>query len=54
MLDVGIVSERRDGRDRYYSLRRDGLEAIDLWLIRLDNFWAQGLERLGQHLEAQS
>jgi DNA-binding transcriptional ArsR family regulator len=54
MLDVGIVAERRDGRDRYYSLRRDGLEEIDLWLIRLDNFWTSGLRRLGEHLEAQS
>jgi DNA-binding transcriptional ArsR family regulator len=53
MLDVGIVSERRDGRHRYYSLCRDGLKDIDLWLIRLDNFWAKGLTRLGEHLEAQ-
>jgi DNA-binding transcriptional ArsR family regulator len=35
MLDVGIVAERRQGRDRYYSLRRNRLEEVDLWLSRL-------------------
>ena len=54
MLDVGIVAERRDGRARYYSLRRDGLDEVDRWLLRLDQFWAAGLRRLGDHLEAQS
>jgi DNA-binding transcriptional ArsR family regulator len=54
MLDVGIVAERRDGRDRYYSLQRDRLEEVDQWLTRLDDFWASGLRRLGEHLDAQS
>jgi len=53
MLDVGIVAERRDGRDRYYSLRRDRLEEVDRWLARLDDFWASGLRRLGEHLDAR-
>ena len=52
MLDVGVVTERRDGRERYYSLRRDRLNDVDRWLARLDEFWARSLERLGEHLEA--
>jgi DNA-binding transcriptional ArsR family regulator len=54
MLSVGIVAERRDGRERYYSLRRDQLADVDRWLARLDEFWARSLERLGAHLDAQS
>lgn len=54
MLDIGMVEERRDGRDRYYSLRRDRLEEVDRWLARLDGFWASRLRRLGEHLDAQS
>jgi hypothetical protein len=46
------VSERRGGRERYYSLRRDRLEDVDQWLARLDELWAQSLERLGEHLHA--
>ena len=54
MLDTGVVMERRAGRERYYSLRRDQLGDVDRWLRRLDDFWSVGLRRLGEHLEAQS
>ena len=54
MLAVGVVAERRDGRERYYSLRRDRLHDVDDWLARLDGFWAQSLVRLGAHLDEQS
>lgn len=54
MLDVGIVTERRDGRERHYALRRDRLRDIDRWLRRLDKFWEDRLHRLGEHLDAQS
>jgi DNA-binding transcriptional ArsR family regulator len=54
MLDAGIVAERRHGRDRLYSLRRDGLQEIDVWMARLDAFWASRLRRLGEHLDAPS
>jgi DNA-binding transcriptional ArsR family regulator len=53
MLGVGVIVERRDGRERYYSLRRDRLGDVDRWLARLDDFWARGLVRLGEHLDAQ-
>jgi DNA-binding transcriptional ArsR family regulator len=53
MLNVGVVVERRQGRDRYYSLHRDRLGEVDSWLARLDNFWACGLRRLGEHLESE-
>jgi DNA-binding transcriptional ArsR family regulator len=54
MLSVGIVAERRAGRERYYSLRRDQLADVDRWLTRLDDFWAGSLERLGTHLDGSS
>ncbi len=54
MLDVGVVSERRDGRDRYYSLRRDSLDEIDLWLARLDAPREAGRRRVGGEVDAHS
>ncbi len=51
MLEVGVVSERREGRERYYALRRDSLRDVDSWLARLDGFWAEQLVRLGEHLD---
>ena len=53
MLEVGVVIERRAGRDLYYSLRRDRPGDVDRWLARLDDFWASGLRRLREHLDAQ-
>lgn len=53
MLDVGVVVERREGRDRVYALCRDRVGDVDRWLARLDDFWTQGLRRLGEHLDAQ-
>jgi DNA-binding transcriptional ArsR family regulator len=54
MLDVGVVTERREGRARYYALRRDRLHDIDRWLARLDEFWSDSLRRLGAHLDETS
>ena len=51
MLEVGVVVERRDGRDRYYSLQRAQLGDVDRWLAQLDDFWARGLRCLGEHLD---
>ena len=51
MLEVGVVAERRAGRERYYSLRRDRLGEVDRWFARLDDFWARSLQRLGEHLD---
>jgi DNA-binding transcriptional ArsR family regulator len=53
MLDVGVVRERRAGRERYYSLARDRLQEVDRWLARLDGFWASRLRRLGEHLDGR-
>ena len=52
MLRVGVVAERRDGRERYYRLERDGLREVEGWLERIDRFWADRLRRLGAHLDA--
>ena len=54
MLAVGVVGERRAGRERYYTLRRDGLVEIERWLADLDDYWARSLQRLGEHLDEQS
>ena len=54
MLSAGVVVERRQGRERYYALRRERLGDVDRWLARLDEFWADGLRRLGAHLDARA
>jgi DNA-binding transcriptional ArsR family regulator len=52
MLRLGVVAERRDGRERYYRLERERLNEVEDWLERIDRFWEDRLRRLGAHLEA--
>ena len=52
MRSVGVVTERRAGRERYYRLERDRLGEVENWLVRIDRFWERGLRRLGEHLDA--
>jgi DNA-binding transcriptional ArsR family regulator len=54
MLELGVVAERRAGRERYYSLRPEALTEVGAWLGRLDQFWATSLQRLGEHLDANA
>ena len=52
MLEVGVVAERRAGRERYYRLRPEAFGEVGAWLAQLDEFWAASLQRLGEHLDA--
>src|SRR4029079_9418686 len=47
MLAVGVVAERLSGRERYYSLRPEGLVEVSDWLAELADFWARSLPRRG-------
>jgi DNA-binding transcriptional ArsR family regulator len=47
---TGLVTEQRAGRERRYRLRPEPLDEVRTWLATLDQFWADGLTRLGRHL----
>jgi DNA-binding transcriptional ArsR family regulator len=51
MLDVGLVTQERVGRENHYRLHPERLDEIRSWLATLDASWAGALKRLGQHLE---
>jgi DNA-binding transcriptional ArsR family regulator len=50
LRDAGLVTERREGTRRMYSLRREGFADIKDFV---EQFWAQGLERLKYAAEAE-
>jgi DNA-binding transcriptional ArsR family regulator len=43
LRQAGLLAERREGARRLYRTRPEGLEEVRAFL---DEFWAQGLERL--------
>jgi DNA-binding transcriptional ArsR family regulator len=52
LLDIGLVSQHRVGREHYYRLHREQLHEIRQWLDQLDAAWGSALMRLEGHLEA--
>jgi DNA-binding transcriptional ArsR family regulator len=51
MLRLGVVGERRAGRERWYRLSPDAFTGIHRWLDDLDTFWATRLDDLGRYLD---
>jgi DNA-binding transcriptional ArsR family regulator len=47
---AGLVSERRVGRERLYSLQPEPLRQVVDWLSRYEVLWATGLRKLHKHL----
>lgn len=50
LKSAGLVSERRVGRERLYSLQPEPLRAVVDWLSRYEILWTTGLSRLHRHL----
>ena len=48
---VGLVSERRDGRHRYYRVEPAGLKPLVHWIEHYQAFWLDRLKQLKALLE---
>jgi DNA-binding transcriptional ArsR family regulator len=53
LLDVGLVTERRHGRERRYRLVPDRLGEVRDWIARYERFWDERLNRLQNLLSDQ-
>ena len=50
LREAGLVSVRADGQRRLYRLETAELAALSVWL---QQFWADRLDALGDHLEKE-
>ncbi|MBX2883486.1 MAG: metalloregulator ArsR/SmtB family transcription factor [Granulosicoccus sp.] len=48
---VKIVSERREGRFRYYRIRPEELRPIQEWLHQFDKYWGGTMDQLDAYLK---
>jgi DNA-binding transcriptional ArsR family regulator len=53
LLDVGLVSEHRKGRERHYHIHAERLYEVRQWLQQYERFWQQRLGALGTYLEEE-
>jgi DNA-binding transcriptional ArsR family regulator len=51
LREAGLVRVRRQGRQRWYSLRAEPLAEVDEWLEPYREFWSGRLDALQRHLE---
>jgi DNA-binding transcriptional ArsR family regulator len=51
LLEVGVVSVGRVGRENHYQLHPERLDEVRGWLAQLDASWGAALDRLREHLE---
>jgi DNA-binding transcriptional ArsR family regulator len=51
LLDSGLVTERRDGRERRYSLVPRRLAEVRDWVATYDRFWTAKMKALEAYLE---
>jgi DNA-binding transcriptional ArsR family regulator len=53
LRESGLVRARIDGQRRLYSLEARRLAEIDAWIAPYRRFWADRLDALERHLEAE-
>jgi len=51
LRQAGLVTERREGRQRVYSLTPGPLKEVADWVDHYQKFWKTRLARLGEHLK---
>ena len=53
LLDAGLVTERRHGRERRYRLVPEQLGPVRDWIAHYERFWDDRLQRLQMQLSKE-
>ena len=51
LLDAGLVTEQRHGRERRYRLAPERLAPVRDWISLYERLWDEHFDRLQRHLE---
>ena len=51
LKQVGLVSERKEGRYRVYKVNAAQLKPIQEWVIQFEKYWCNSLDNLENYLE---
>jgi DNA-binding transcriptional ArsR family regulator len=54
LLDAGLVTEQRHGRERRYHLVPEQLSSVRVWIAHYEQFWDDRLARLQKTLSKKS
>ncbi len=51
LKEVGVVSERKEGRMRVYKVNAPSLKPVQEWVNQFENYWEYNLDNLEVYLE---
>lgn len=51
LREVGLVQDRRAGRQRLYRLDAHGLRPVHEWVGGFQRFWSESFDRLDEYLQ---
>ena len=51
LKQVGLVSERKDGRFRVYRVNANELQPIQIWVAQFEKHWNKQLDHLDSYLK---
>ncbi|PPS44133.1 helix-turn-helix transcriptional regulator [Chroococcidiopsis sp. TS-821] len=51
LCEAGLVTQRREGRQRIYKLNPEPLQQVKNWVSHYEQFWQAKLDNLGEYLE---
>jgi DNA-binding transcriptional ArsR family regulator len=51
LCEVGLVIQRKKGRQRFYRLNPEPLKQVSDWVNHYEQFWQEKLDVLGNYLE---
>jgi DNA-binding transcriptional ArsR family regulator len=54
LLDAGLLTEQRHGRERRYQFVPERLGPVRDWIAQYERFWDDRLQRLQKHLSKKS
>ncbi|VAW55404.1 Transcriptional regulator, ArsR family [hydrothermal vent metagenome] len=50
LKEAGLVSERKDGRQRFYRVNANELKPVQIWVRQFEKYWNQQFDQLGEYL----
>ena len=50
LKEAGLVSERRDGRQRFYRVNANELKPIQIWVRQFEKHWNKQFDQLDEYL----
>ena len=54
LKEVGLVSVREDGRQRYYRINGEVMKPIYEWARTFEHFWSRQLDRIKERAERKA